>query len=45
MELKVKFDERIIDLIMKEVEKRNDLSYYDFYHYQVKELWVNKSCK
>lgn len=45
MKLKVELDEKIMDIIMKELEKRNDLSYYDLYHYQVKELWVNKICK
>lgn len=45
MKEETKFESRIMDLIIKKLEERNLLDYWDFNHYQIRELWVNRTLK
>lgn len=45
MVAKTEFDEKIINMIRKNLEEDLDMNLSDWNQYQVIELWVNKSFK
>jgi hypothetical protein len=41
----VKYDKRIMDIIIEKLEERHVLDHWNSYHYRIRELWVNKTLK